>query len=72
MPWKAGDGWNQVNREMNAMIREHARPGFFAWHDPAVRVEQDLLIAPSALEDRPVFIELARLNRKILLVDIEE
>ena len=37
-----------------------------------VRVEQDLLIAPSALEDRPVFIELARLNRKILLVDIEE
>lgn len=37
-----------------------------------VHVEQDVLIAPSVLEDRPVFAELMRLNRRIMLVDVEE
>ena len=34
-----------------------------------VRVEQDVLIAPAVLEDWPVFAELARLNRRVLIVD---
>ena len=37
-----------------------------------VRMEQDVLIAPSVLEGRPVFTELARLNRRIMLIDVEE
>lgn len=35
-----------------------------------VQVERDVLIAPSVLEGRPFFAELARLNRRILLVDV--
>ncbi len=37
-----------------------------------VQVEQDFLVAPSVLEGRPFFAELARLNRRILLVDVED
>lgn len=37
-----------------------------------VHVEQDILIAPSVLEDRPVFAELARLIHRIMLVDVED
>lgn len=37
-----------------------------------VIVEQDVLIVPSNLRNRPVFAELARLNCRILLVDTED
>lgn len=37
-----------------------------------VSVECDVLIAPSMLEHWPIFAELMRVNRQVLLVDIEE
>ena len=35
-------------------------------------IERDILIAPIALEGWPIFAELARVNRKVLLVDVED
>ena len=37
-----------------------------------VCIERDILIAPIALEGWPIFAELARVNRKVLLVDEED
>jgi hypothetical protein len=35
-------------------------------------IERDILIAPIALEGWPIFAELARVNRNVLLVDVED
>lgn len=37
-----------------------------------ISIECDVLIAPSILEHWPVFAELTRINRQVLLVDVEE
>jgi hypothetical protein len=37
-----------------------------------ISIECDMLIAPSILEHWPVFAELTRINRQVLLVDVEE
>ena len=37
-----------------------------------VSVECDVLIAPSALERKPVFAELARLHRQVVLVEVDD
>ena len=37
-----------------------------------VRMEQDILIAPSLFRSRPIFAELSRLKCRVLLVDTEE
>ena len=37
-----------------------------------VSIECDVLIAPSMLEHWPVFAQLTRVNRQVLLVDVEE
>jgi len=50
---------------------------FLSEHDAAqihelVKVEQDVLIAPSFFRRRPIYAELTRLRCRILLVDSEE
>ena len=37
-----------------------------------ISIEYDVLIAPSILEHWPVFAELTRINRQVLLIDVEE
>ncbi len=36
-----------------------------------VTVERDILIAPSVLEGKPLFVELARLHRRVVLVEAD-
>lgn len=36
-----------------------------------VTVERDILIAPSALEGKPLFTKLARLHRRVVLVEVD-
>ncbi len=36
--WKTGDGWNNLNNELNRGLKTSKRPDFWTWYDPAVRV----------------------------------
>lgn len=36
--WKTGDGWNQLNSELDRGLKTSKRSDFWTWYDPAVRV----------------------------------
>ncbi len=36
--WKKGDGWNNLNSELNRGLKTSKRSDFWTWYDPAVRV----------------------------------
>jgi hypothetical protein len=36
--WKRGDGWNELNTAVAEGLKTGCRPGFWTFHDPAVRV----------------------------------
>ncbi len=36
--WKQGDGWNDLNTAVHRGLKTGTRPGFWTYHDPAVRV----------------------------------
>lgn len=36
--WKSGDGWNDLNSELNRGFKTATRDDFWTWYDPAVRV----------------------------------
>ncbi|MEZ6132946.1 MAG: LamG-like jellyroll fold domain-containing protein [Planctomycetaceae bacterium] len=36
--WKTGDGWNNLNTRLNDGLKKNAKPDFWTFYDPAVRV----------------------------------
>ncbi len=36
--WKQGDGWNDLHTRLHEGLKTHSHPGFWTFHDPAVRV----------------------------------
>jgi len=36
--WRVGDGWNPLHGAISRALHKHARPGFWTFYDPAVRV----------------------------------
>ena len=72
----AGRAREQVSR-LAAETKLQISFAILSEHEPPevrrlISIERDVLIAPSILEHWPVFAELARVNRQVLLVDVEE